>query len=88
MYIYVCTYKSIWIWWLSFLRKFFGGVKLTKNAGIDNYKYLGYDNGFDTRGTFSFPIGRFSYNVIIFGRNIYLLMVQKLLDLKQRILKL
>ena len=73
---------------MSCLRKFFSAVKLTKNADIDNYEYLGYDTGFDRRRTFSFAIGRFSCNVIIFGRNIYLLMVQKLLNLKQRILKL
>ena len=47
----------------------FGAVKLTKNADIDKYKYSGYDVGFDRRGTFSFPIGGFGCNVIIFGVN-------------------
>ena len=42
-------------------------VKLTKNADIDKYKYSGYGIGFDRRGTFSFPTGKFGYNVIIFG---------------------
>ena len=45
----------------------FGAVKLTKNADIDNYKYSGYGIGFNRRGTFSFPSGGFSCNVIMFG---------------------
>ena len=43
----------------------FGADKLSTNADIDKYKYSGYGIGFDRRGTFSFPTGRFSYNVII-----------------------
>ena len=45
----------------------FGAVKLVKNADIDKYKYYGYGIGFDTKGTFSFPNGRFGKNVIMFG---------------------
>ena len=37
----------------------FGAVALTKNADIDNYKYSGYDIGFDRKGSFSFPSGGF-----------------------------
>ena len=45
----------------------FGAVKLVKNADIDKYKYSGYDIGFDTTGTFSFPPGGFGKDIIIFG---------------------
>ena len=45
----------------------FGAVTLTKNADIDKYRYSGYGIGFDRRGSFSFPGGRFGQNVIIFG---------------------
>ena len=45
----------------------FGAVTLTKNAGIDKYKYSGYRIGFDRRSSFSFPGGRFGQNVLIFG---------------------
>ena len=45
----------------------FGAVELTKNADIDKYKYSGYGTGFDVRGTFLYPGGRFGQNVIIFG---------------------
>ena len=45
----------------------FGAVTLTKNADIDKYRYSGYGIGFDKRGSFSFPGGRFGQNVIIFG---------------------
>ena len=45
----------------------FGAVRLTKNADIDKYKYLGYGTGFDARGTFLFPDGSFTQNGIIFG---------------------
>ena len=37
----------------------FGAVTLTKNADIDKYRYSGYEIGFDRRGSFSFPGGRF-----------------------------
>ena len=45
----------------------FGAVTLTKNVDIDKYAYSGYGIGFDRRSSFSFPGGRFSQNVIIFG---------------------
>ena len=45
----------------------FGAVTLTKNADIEEYKYFGYDIGFDRRSSFSFPSGEFSQNVLIFG---------------------
>ena len=48
------------------LRNFlFCAVKLTKNADIDKYRYSGYGIGFDRKGSFSFPGGGFSQNVII-----------------------
>ena len=33
----------------------FCAVKSTKNADIDKYKYSGYGNGFDSRGSFTHP---------------------------------
>ena len=45
----------------------FGAVKLSKNTGVNNYKYSGYGTGFDRHGSVLYPgigIGR---NVIIFG---------------------
>ena len=44
----------------------FGVVRLTKNAGIDKYKYSGYGTGFDRKGFCSIgnEVGR---NEIIFG---------------------
>ena len=45
----------------------FGAVILTKNADIDKYGYSDYGIGFDRKSSFSFPSGRFSQNVIIFG---------------------
>ena len=47
----------------------FGAVTLAKNADIDKYGYSGYEIGFDRRGSFSFPSGRFGQNVLIFGVN-------------------
>ena len=44
----------------------FGAVKLSKNTDIDKYKYSGYGNGFDSRGTFLHPSGEFGKNFIIF----------------------
>ena len=44
-----------------------GAVTLTKNADIGKYEYSGYGIGFDRRGSFSFPRGRFGQNIIIFG---------------------
>ena len=45
----------------------FGAVRLTKNADIDKYQYLGYEIGFDRKPSFSFPNGGFGLNVVIFG---------------------
>ena len=45
----------------------FGAVTLTKNADIDKYGYCGYGIGFDRKSAFSFPVGGFGQNVIIFG---------------------
>ena len=45
----------------------FGAVKLSKNTGVNNYKYSGYGIGVDRHGSVLYPgigIGR---NVIIFG---------------------
>ena len=48
----------------------FGTVKSTKNVDIDKYKYSGYGTGFDSRGSFSHPSGRYGRNVIIFGADL------------------
>ena len=45
----------------------FGAVTLTKNADIDKYGYSGYGTGFDRRSSFSFPVGGFGQNILIFG---------------------
>ena len=45
------------------------GVTLTKNADIDKYEYSGYGNGFDRRGSFSFPVIGLGQNVIIFRKD-------------------
>ena len=45
----------------------FGAVTLTRNAGIEKYKYSGYGIGFDRRSTFPFPSGGFGQNVLMFG---------------------
>ena len=45
----------------------YGAVTLTKNEGINKYKYSGYGIGFDRRSRFSFPGGGFGQNVLIFG---------------------
>ena len=45
----------------------FGAVTLTKNADTDKYGYSGYEIGFDSRSSFSFPGGGFGQNVLIFG---------------------
>ena len=44
----------------------FGAVRLTKNADIDKYQYSGYGTGFDRRANFSFLVGGFGSNVMIF----------------------
>ena len=45
----------------------FGSIKLTKNADIDRYGYLGYGIEFDRKGSFSHPSGGIGKNIIIFG---------------------
>ena len=45
----------------------FGAFSLTKNADINKYKYSGYGTRFGRRSKFSFSVGGFSQNVIIFG---------------------
>ena len=51
----------------------FAGVKLTKNADFNKYKYSGYGTGFDARGSFSLSEGSgFGKNVIIFGADMIL----------------
>ena len=45
---------------------FFGTVKLAKSTDIDKYKYFRYGIGFDSRGPFLFPSGKFAQNLIIF----------------------
>ena len=52
--------------YLTLENSLFGAVKLVKNANFDKYKYFGYGNGFDRRGTLSVGNG-FGKNVIIFG---------------------
>ena len=44
----------------------FGAVNLTKHNHIDEYKYSGFDIGFDRKGTFSIDNG-LGRNCIIFG---------------------
>ena len=43
-----------------------GGVNMTKNADINNYKHSGYGTGFDRTGSFSFLVTGSGQNVIIF----------------------
>ena len=45
----------------------FGSVKLTKNADINKYKYIGYGTEFGSRSVFSFANGSMGKNVTIFG---------------------
>ena len=45
----------------------FGAVKLTKNTGVNTYKYSGYGIGFDGHGHFSYPGIEVGKNVITFG---------------------
>ena len=40
---------------------------MTKNADFDKYEYSGYRIGFDRRSSFSFTVGWFGQNVLIFG---------------------
>ena len=45
----------------------FGAVSLTKNADINQYKYSGYDIGFDSKGEFAFGSRGFGRNCAILG---------------------
>ena len=45
----------------------FSAATLTKNADIEKYGYSSYGIGFNRRGSFSFPDGRFGQNVLNFG---------------------
>ena len=45
----------------------FCAVTLTKNADIDKDGYSGYGIAFDRRSSFSFSVGGFGQNVLIFG---------------------
>ena len=45
----------------------FGAVTLTKNTAIGKYGYPGYGIGFDGKSRFSFAVGGFVQNVLIFG---------------------
>ena len=45
----------------------FRAIKLTKNNDFDKYKYFGYGNAFDSKGTFSNPSGGIGQNLVIFG---------------------
>ena len=40
---------------------------MTKNADFDKDEYSGYGTGYDRRSSFSFPVGGFGQNVLIFG---------------------
>ena len=48
----------------------FGVVSLTKHVDIDQYKYSGYDIGFDRKGEFSFGSNGSDRNCIMFGPDI------------------
>ena len=50
-------------WWQIAL---FGAVKLTKNADIETYRYLGYGIGFDGNECFSYASGGTGRNAINF----------------------
>ena len=45
----------------------FGAVKLSKNTGVNNYKYSGYGIGVDRHGSVLYPGIGIGTNVIIFG---------------------
>ena len=45
----------------------FRAVILTKNANINKYGYSGSGIGFDRRGSFAFPGGRYGQSMLIFG---------------------
>ena len=58
----------------------FGGVKLTKNADIDKYRYSCCGMRFDRKGSFLFPGSGFGEKVIIFGVDLissYILIIRE-----------
>ena len=60
----------LWTWCTSShnndptLKNCLCAVTLTKNADIDKYGYSGYEIGFDTRSSFSFPGGGFGHSIM------------------------
>ena len=52
----------------------FRAVSLTKNADIDQYKYSGYDIGFDGKGEFSFGSRGCGRNCIMLGADMILVL--------------
>ena len=44
-----------------------GSVKLTKNAHLDKYRYMGYNIGFESRSEFLSIDGSYRKNIIVFG---------------------
>ena len=52
---------------LTLVNCLFGEVTRTKNSDVDKYKYSGYGIGFDRKGPYLLPNGRFSRNALIFG---------------------
>ena len=45
-------------------------MNITKNADVDKYEYSGYGIGFDSKGSYTHPDGRYGENVIIFGADL------------------
>ena len=48
----------------------FGAVELTKNKDPDKYNYSGYGIIFDSRGTFTYIVGSYGVNLVIFGADL------------------
>ena len=44
----------------------FGAVKLTKHVDVEQYKYSGYGNGFDRKGSYWHPSGGTGRYIIMF----------------------
>ena len=55
----------------------FGGVKLAKNVDPDKYVYTGYGIGFNSRSRSLLPHGSIGKNVIIFGVDLWILIIRK-----------
>ena len=54
----------------------FGAIKITKNSGIDKYKYSDYGFGFDSKEIFSQSTGNFGNNAIIFEVVLFMLPIK------------